>query len=269
MLSFCYISPDFIWAPVYSCTHCLRPRNSPAFGLVSEGTIGQPRWTTSLCNPLFCGVPGYRTVPFCPRSSPSFIRNSFFYVQMLFIFLREYVCLKSSRFLVFFPEYGTVHFYNEFFNALIVRIAMALFWYKLIWNILELWLDHNGLTRLPGEIGNLRKLSCLDLSENKLEELPNEIRGKLFYSYESLIYCLYRLGLPQSDRVMNRSEIKCTEGIRDDLSWAASFRELFKRPLNVVQMKCKIGKYTSKIRKGIFVSYIICYCNMGQERRRH
>ena len=41
----------------------------------------------------------------------------------------------------------------------------------------ELWLDHNGLTRLPGEIGNLRKLACLDLSENKLEELPTEIRG--------------------------------------------------------------------------------------------
>jgi hypothetical protein len=39
-----------------SCTFWLRPRNplSPpsAFGLVYEGSIGQPRWTTSLCNPL-------------------------------------------------------------------------------------------------------------------------------------------------------------------------------------------------------------------------
>jgi hypothetical protein len=48
-------SPKFIWAPVYSCTHWLRPRNSPpppAFGLTYEGAIGQPRETTSLCNPL-------------------------------------------------------------------------------------------------------------------------------------------------------------------------------------------------------------------------
>ena len=30
---------------------------------------------------------------------------------------------------------------------------------------------------MHGEIGNLRKLACLDLSENKLEELPTEIRG--------------------------------------------------------------------------------------------
>jgi hypothetical protein len=40
---------------VYSCTHWLRPRNSPpppAFGLIYEGAIGQPRQTTSLCKPL-------------------------------------------------------------------------------------------------------------------------------------------------------------------------------------------------------------------------
>ncbi len=40
-------SPKFICAPVYSCTHLLRPRNhppppSPAFGLMYEGAIGQP-----------------------------------------------------------------------------------------------------------------------------------------------------------------------------------------------------------------------------------
>jgi hypothetical protein len=40
------ISPKFIWAPVYSCTHCLRTCNFPpplAFGLIYEGAIGQPR----------------------------------------------------------------------------------------------------------------------------------------------------------------------------------------------------------------------------------
>jgi hypothetical protein len=37
---------NFIWAPVCSCTHWLRHRNSPpptAFGLIHEGAIGQPR----------------------------------------------------------------------------------------------------------------------------------------------------------------------------------------------------------------------------------
>jgi hypothetical protein len=28
---------------VYSCTHWLRPHNSPAFGLIYVGAIGQPR----------------------------------------------------------------------------------------------------------------------------------------------------------------------------------------------------------------------------------
>ena len=39
-------SLKFIWAPVYSCTHWLRPRNSPpppAFGLTYGDDIGQPR----------------------------------------------------------------------------------------------------------------------------------------------------------------------------------------------------------------------------------
>ncbi len=38
-----------------SCTHWLRPRNSPpphAFGLIYESAVGQPRLTTSLGNPL-------------------------------------------------------------------------------------------------------------------------------------------------------------------------------------------------------------------------
>jgi hypothetical protein len=39
---------------VHSCTHWLRPRklSPPAFGLICEGAIGQPRKTTSLCDPL-------------------------------------------------------------------------------------------------------------------------------------------------------------------------------------------------------------------------
>ncbi len=42
-------SPKFIWAPVYSCTHWLRPRNFPC---VWAYIRGQQRQTTSLCNPL-------------------------------------------------------------------------------------------------------------------------------------------------------------------------------------------------------------------------
>ncbi len=38
----------------YGCTHWMRPRNAPppAFELIYEGAIGQPRQTTSLCDPL-------------------------------------------------------------------------------------------------------------------------------------------------------------------------------------------------------------------------
>jgi hypothetical protein len=38
-------STKFVWVPVYSCTHWLKPRNlpSPAFGLICEGAIGQLR----------------------------------------------------------------------------------------------------------------------------------------------------------------------------------------------------------------------------------
>ncbi len=50
------LSPKFIWAPCAHCTHQLRPRNPPppypAFGLIYEGAIGQPRQATSLCDPL-------------------------------------------------------------------------------------------------------------------------------------------------------------------------------------------------------------------------
>ncbi len=45
---------DDLSRDVYSCTHWLRPRTPPpTLGLVQEGAIGQPRQTTSLCNPLY------------------------------------------------------------------------------------------------------------------------------------------------------------------------------------------------------------------------
>ncbi len=52
-------SPKFIWAPcalLYSLADTPQtpplPRHPPAFGLKNEGAIGQPRQTTSLCDPL-------------------------------------------------------------------------------------------------------------------------------------------------------------------------------------------------------------------------
>uniref|UniRef100_A0A2K5M1Z7 Protein scribble homolog n=1 Tax=Cercocebus atys TaxID=9531 RepID=A0A2K5M1Z7_CERAT len=44
-------------------------------------------------------------------------------------------------------------------------------------NLRELWLDRNQLSALPPELGNLRRLVCLDVSENRLEELPAELGG--------------------------------------------------------------------------------------------
>ena len=41
----------------------------------------------------------------------------------------------------------------------------------------ELWLDCNDLSELPPEIGNLKKLTQIDVSENVLEYLPEEISG--------------------------------------------------------------------------------------------
>ena len=39
----------------------------------------------------------------------------------------------------------------------------------------SLFLSNNLLRRIPNSIGNLKKLTLLDLEENKLESLPNEI----------------------------------------------------------------------------------------------
>jgi hypothetical protein len=52
-------TPKFIWAPVYSCCHWLRPRNSlppPGIGLIYEGAIGPPRETA-----YFYKTPDFRT----------------------------------------------------------------------------------------------------------------------------------------------------------------------------------------------------------------
>uniref|UniRef100_A0A4W5P6G1 Protein scribble homolog n=1 Tax=Hucho hucho TaxID=62062 RepID=A0A4W5P6G1_9TELE len=46
-------------------------------------------------------------------------------------------------------------------------------------NLRELWLDRNQLSSLPLELGNLQRLVCLDVSENRLEELPSELSGLL------------------------------------------------------------------------------------------
>jgi hypothetical protein len=49
-------SPKFICAPcaqLYSLAETQHPTPTPpAFGLIYEGAIGQPRWTTSLSDPL-------------------------------------------------------------------------------------------------------------------------------------------------------------------------------------------------------------------------
>uniref|UniRef100_A0A3B3T4T8 Leucine rich repeat containing 1 n=1 Tax=Paramormyrops kingsleyae TaxID=1676925 RepID=A0A3B3T4T8_9TELE len=42
-------------------------------------------------------------------------------------------------------------------------------------NLKDLWLDGNQLAEIPMEMGSLRNLLCLDMSENKLEHLPEEI----------------------------------------------------------------------------------------------
>ncbi len=44
----------YLGSCVQLCAHWLRPRNSPlppAFGFIYEGAIGQPKQTTSLCDP--------------------------------------------------------------------------------------------------------------------------------------------------------------------------------------------------------------------------
>ncbi len=53
----CYthrLNIEFIWAPVYSCTHWLRPRNSPLpphLGLYTRALLVSQDRTTSLCDP--------------------------------------------------------------------------------------------------------------------------------------------------------------------------------------------------------------------------
>jgi hypothetical protein len=50
-----WLNMEFVWAPVYSCIHWLRPRNSPpppAFGPMYEGAIGQPKIDIIFLYPL-------------------------------------------------------------------------------------------------------------------------------------------------------------------------------------------------------------------------
>ncbi len=59
---------------VHSCTLWLRTRNSPlppAFGLIYEGAIGQPRYTTSLCEPLLVAWKFYMDLLFFEASGSS------------------------------------------------------------------------------------------------------------------------------------------------------------------------------------------------------
>uniref|UniRef100_A0A8C3AAT5 Leucine rich repeat containing 1 n=1 Tax=Cyclopterus lumpus TaxID=8103 RepID=A0A8C3AAT5_CYCLU len=41
----------------------------------------------------------------------------------------------------------------------------------------DLWLDGNQLADIPSELGSMRSLLCLDVSENKMERLPEELGG--------------------------------------------------------------------------------------------
>jgi hypothetical protein len=58
-------SPKFIWAPCAQlCSLAEAPQPPPpAFGLIYEGAIGQPRYTTSLCDPLLAAVAVSDTKP--------------------------------------------------------------------------------------------------------------------------------------------------------------------------------------------------------------
>jgi hypothetical protein len=62
---------------VHNCTHWLRPRNPlpPAFGLIYEGTIGQPRQTTSLCDPWVRASDRQCLSRNCPGFDPSVLRH--------------------------------------------------------------------------------------------------------------------------------------------------------------------------------------------------
>ncbi len=53
-LLYSLVSQSTVWKKIQMriSTYWLRPRNSPPFGLIYKGAIGQPRQTTSLCDPL-------------------------------------------------------------------------------------------------------------------------------------------------------------------------------------------------------------------------
>jgi hypothetical protein len=51
----------------------------PAFGLIYEGAIGQPRWTTSLCNLVITNF--LPAVPAVPKNWTELLSNSFFWIH--------------------------------------------------------------------------------------------------------------------------------------------------------------------------------------------
>jgi hypothetical protein len=80
---------------VQSRTHWLSPRNSPPppyLDSYDEGTIGQQRKTTSLCNPLFNTVSGYSLSLF----------------PFLFVLPRHFLVYLSDHFLSTFPNRSSV-----------------------------------------------------------------------------------------------------------------------------------------------------------------
>lgn len=120
-------------------------------------------------------------------------------------------------------------------------------------NLRELWLDRNQLSALPPvsvcwahvhpfapapavpsthgvsslmqELGNLRRLVCLDVSENKLEQLPNEVSGLVALTdlllSQNLLECI-------PDGI---GELWDGECCRTSLPWQCSWRSLRKECL--------------------------------------
>lgn len=88
----------------------------------------------------------------------------------------------------------------------IKNLSPSLFKYEFL---TQLYLNHNSLSRLPAEIGQLRQLVTLDLTGNKLTSIPVEVgllvhlRELLLYDNQlnlipfelGFLYCLEELGL--------------------------------------------------------------------------
>ena len=69
---------------------------------------------------------------------------------------------------------------------------------------------------LPSEIGRLHELNCLDISENRLEDIPDEVRffsikRPSYLSNLSLIFCFVQIeGLAKlTDLHLSQNSIEC------------------------------------------------------------